>query len=97
METEVAVAIKVNEGTMTSSPGPMPKSRNAAMSAPEPLLQGEANSTPQYFANSSAKARPCGPLTQRPESNVLMAALRISSVQDGRANGIRSGMIRRTN
>ena len=47
IETEVAVAMNVNEGTITSSPGPIPSSRNAAINAPEPLLQGEAYATPQ--------------------------------------------------
>ena len=97
METDVAVAINVNEGTITSSPGPIPRRRSAAMRAPDPLLHGDANSTPQYSANSPAKARLCGPVTQRPQSTVVMAASRISSVHDGRASGIRSGMFRRTN
>ena len=42
IETDVAVAMKVNEGTITSSPMPTSSNLNAAISAPEPLLHGAA-------------------------------------------------------
>ena len=88
----MAVAIKVKEGRITSSPGPIPSSLSATYRAVEPLEHGMAALALQYCAKLSENNRFLGPLTQIPESRVSMASSLISSVQIGRAMGTNAAM-----
>ena len=85
----VALAIYVWLGTMTSSPGPTPKTWRAAISATEPLLHGVPAYAPQYSAHSAPKALDSGPLIHAPESRIFCVTSRISSSMCIRPIGIR--------
>ena len=62
--TARAVAMKVQAGTMTSSPGPMPRPTRAQIRALVPLLTVRAYLTPTFWASSSSSRSenvPCPP------------------------------------
>ena len=84
----VALAMNVNEGTITSSPSPIPSNLSAAQSEEDPFWHGAADRAPQCSAKANPNRLPLSPLTQLRESNVSMAAFRISSSHEGRAVGI---------
>ena len=89
----VALAMKVCEGTMTSSPGPTSSRRRAAISATEPFEQGVPAMAPQNSAHSAPNALLCAPLIHWPESSTSITAARISSSTYIFANCTRSSLI----
>ncbi len=54
--TALAVAMKVNDGTTTWSPGPTPRARRASSRAVVPFETAEAWRAPIVEANSSSNA-----------------------------------------
>ena len=95
--TAVAVATKVSEGTMTSSPGPMPEARSIAASATVPLAIATACSVPCRSAMAASKRRVQGPLVSTPEPRTSVTAATSSGPVTGaarrmRGSGGRSGV-----
>ncbi len=69
----LAVAMKVNDGTITSSPGSSMQ-KNGRCSAAEPLAHVTACSAPTYSAYSASKAAHCSPWRSAPERSTPVAA-----------------------
>ena len=63
-----AVAKKVLEVVMTSSPGPMPRAMNASQSASVPEFTPTASLALQYAASSFSNCLSFGPITKLPLS-----------------------------
>ncbi len=61
-QTEKEVAMKVYDGTMTSSPGPTPSPASAVCRALVPLLVATPNSAPHHFAHSRSNSMPSDPV-----------------------------------
>ena len=59
--TALAVAAKVKDGTITSSPAPMPSAIRAMCRADVPELTATHSRPPTTAANSCSKAATCGP------------------------------------
>ena len=57
----MAVAVKLIDTVMTSSPAPIPRLRRARMSASVPELTPMQCRTPKYVAKSSSKPSTLGP------------------------------------
>src|SRR5512136_2861753 len=69
--------MKVNEGTITSSPAPIPYAIRAAWSAEVPELNVTAWCTPRYDASPSSNSSTCGPIAQfMPEATASLTAAR---------------------
>ena len=92
--TELAVAAKVNDGTMTSSPGPIPaaSSPRCRPEVPELTATHERPST-SWSPNSCSKAATCGPWATIPDISTASTALRSSSPMIGLAGGMNSGVV----
>jgi len=69
-----AVAKKVQETVITSSPLPMPSARNANTIASVPFPHEMPNLDPSYAANSSSKEETSSPPIYLPERSTLSAA-----------------------
>src|SRR3984893_184954 len=78
-DTAKAVEAKVIAGTMTSSPSPRSRARQARYSASVPLATPIACGLPQYSANSSSKIRSSLPRIKSHRSSTLPIAASISS------------------
>ena len=65
-------AKNVKEGTMTSSPGPMPSAISDSNNASEPEAQPMAESVEAYAAISVSSCVTSGPNRKRPESTTLV-------------------------
>lgn len=86
---QAALAKKLREGRITSSPAPTPKARSASSSATVPLLTAMPWGMPQNAANSASKARFCSPWTMaltRPVSRTRVTA----AISSGSCCGQRS-------
>ena len=69
--TALAVAAKVNEGTMTSSPGPMPMASNPRCSALVPEFTATQGARRRAAENSGSNAATSSALTQRPLEDIV--------------------------
>ena len=65
--TALAVATKLNEGTITSSPGPSPAARQIRCNPAVQLVTASACSTPTYSANRDSSSSVRGPMLSQPE------------------------------
>ncbi len=93
--TEFAVAANVNDGTMTSSPGPMPAARRPRWSPEVPELTATHVRPPtSTSANSCSKAATSGPWAIIPLRSTRSTAARSSSPTIGFAAGISVWLIR---
>jgi hypothetical protein len=91
--TELAVAAKVNEGTMTSSPAVTPLDSRPRCSPEVPELTAtQARPSPKWAANSSSKALTSGPWASMPDRMTRVTASISSSPTSGRAGGMNSAM-----
>jgi hypothetical protein len=72
--TALAVAANVNDGTTTSSPGPMPAARRPRCSALVPEFTATQMRPPTTSANSDSKAATSAPWTSRPLASTAVAA-----------------------
>ena len=72
--TASAVAKKVNDGTITSSPGPIPSARSPSTSASVPEPTPTAWRTPRKLAASRSNASTFGPRMKRPERSTSSTA-----------------------
>ena len=91
--TELAVAAKVNEGTMTSSPAVTPLDSRPRWSPEVPELTAtQARPSPKWAANSSSKALTSGPWASMPDRMTRVTASISSSPTSGRAGGMNSAM-----
>ncbi len=72
--TAFAVAMNENDGTMTSSPGPIPHATNARCSAVVQELTATPSRAPTRAANFSSKLATRGPCATQPESTACAAA-----------------------
>ena len=89
--TEFAVAAKVKEGTMTSSPGPIPAASSPRCRAEVPELTATARVPgTSAAANSSSKAATCGPWAIMPVRMTAATASISSSPMSGRAGGMKA-------
>ena len=77
--THPPVAKNVNDGTITSSPGPIPMAIMATSSASVPLETPSACRVPQYAASSASKAATSSPSTSACASATRSNASRTSS------------------
>src|SRR5229473_6268998 len=94
-QTEVAVAMKVIDGTITSSPGPMPSASSIAARAVVPLAKLTACAQWCRAANSRSKSAFCGPFVRIPLANTSRMASISASPTSGfasRIRGVTSGM-----
>jgi hypothetical protein len=89
--TAVADEIKVMEGTITSSPGPMPRPMYIADIATVPLAKATACSTSWRLAKASSNSCVAGPLVRMPEAKTRLTAASSSSPKLGHANLMRIG------
>src|SRR5271166_3541850 len=76
-----AVAANVNEGTITSSPGPTPSARYARCRAAVQLESATAWRAPSWAAKASSKAAVRGPIVSQPERSVRVTASMSSSAR----------------
>src|SRR3989338_9640326 len=73
--TQLAEAVKVRVGTMTSSPGPMPAAKQAAWRAAVPLETAVAYLAPTFWAIFDSNDSIVGPWVIQPECNILVTVL----------------------
>src|SRR3954470_2741368 len=75
-QTALAVAKNVKLGTITSSPGPMPRASSTSSSASLPEAQPTACSVPQYSAIAASNFAQAGPCTNAPlrETSAIAAS-----------------------
>ncbi len=85
----MAVAAKVKDGTITSSPGPSPRASSERCSADVPELTATQYAAPVTGANSSSNAFTSGPCTTMPLRSTRTAASMSASEISGLAAGIR--------
>ncbi len=85
--TAFTVAIYVRQGTITSSPGPIPIALRATSSAAVPVDTATALRTPTYFASSVSSAFTFGPMLIHPDRSESNTSLISPSSIDGRAQG----------
>ena len=91
--TELAVAAKVNDGTMTSSPGPMPAASRPRCSAAVPELTAtQSPAVDQLGRTRPRRRRPRGPGDHAAAQHASTAA-RSSSPMRGLAGGNHSGLL----
>src|SRR5450756_1034352 len=91
--TEFAVAAKVKDGTMTSSPALTPlESRPRCRPEVPELTATQARPRPKCAENSSSNAFTSGPCASIPERRTRSTAARSSSPISGRADGMKSFM-----
>jgi hypothetical protein len=83
--TAAAVAAKVYDGTMTSSPSPIPSARYARCSAAVHDDTASACLTPKCAANFSSSSAIRGPMVSQPERRVSVTAA-MSSSEISRSN-----------
>ena len=82
--TALAVAANVNDGTITSSPAPMPAASRPRCSPLVPELTAtQGRSRPNSAANSRSKAATSGPWASMPLRNTRSTAARSSSPMIG--------------
>src|SRR4051794_8876869 len=88
--TELAVAAKVNDGTITSSPGPTPAARRPRCSPEVPELTA-THVRPEVTrpANSPSKAATSGPWAIMPDCMTASTAARSSAPTIGLAGGMK--------
>lgn len=86
--TELAVAAKVKDGTITSSPGPTPAASRPRCSALVPELTATHGRPSTSAENSSSNAATSGPCTTMPLARTRSTARRSSSPIIGFAAGI---------
>jgi len=92
--TELPVAAKVNDGTMTSSPGPMPAARRPKCSPDVPEFTAtQVRPCTSSAANSSSNALTSGPWAIIPDRRTRSTASRSSSPTIGFAAGIMGRLI----
>ena len=90
--TEFAVAAKVNDGTMTSSPGPTPAASRPRCRPDVPELTAtQVRPSTSASANSCSKAATSGPWATMPERSTRSTAARSSSPMIGLAAGMNVG------
>jgi len=91
--TELAVAAKVKDGTMTSSPAftPLESRPRCRPEVPE-LTATQARPSPKCSENSSSKALTSGPWANMPERRTRSTAARSSSPIKGLAGDMNSVM-----
>src|SRR5450755_1513310 len=85
--TELAVAMKDRDGTMTSSPGPTPDAYRASASAVVQLVVATASGAPTRSENASSNAWTRGPWDTQPEAMTSATAAASPPGRWGRANG----------
>ena len=85
--TAFAVATKVSDGTITSSPGPRPAARHIRCRAAVPLETAQACGTPTYSANAASNSDVRGPMLSQPERYVAATASMSASVTRTSASG----------
>ena len=90
--TALAVAAKENDGTITSSPGPMPSAISVSCSAEVPELTATQCRPSTSAENSSSNAATSGPCTTMPLRSTRTAASISSSPITGRAGGDELGV-----
>src|SRR4051812_9547948 len=75
-QTALAVAKNVKLGTITSSPGPMPRASSTSSKASLPDAQPTACSVPQYSAMAASNLAQAGPCTNVPlrETSAIAAS-----------------------
>ena len=78
--------MKVNDGTITSWPAPMPAARNMADRATVPLAKATAWSVPCRAAMASSNRRVQGPLVSTPEPITWVTASTSSAPVTGEAS-----------
>src|SRR2546430_5527750 len=87
--TEAAQEMIVNDGSMTSSPGPIPTAATAACKAAEPLQTAMPCLRPTRLANSSSNLRVKGPSEEiQPESRHSFKYWRSLPFRSGSLTGI---------
>ena len=92
--TEFAVAAKVNEGTMTSSPAPMPLDNRPRCRPEVPEFTAtQARPSPKCAENSASNAATSGPWAIMPERSTRSTASRSSSPMIGLAGGMNALLI----
>ena len=90
MATALAVAANVKEGTITSSPGPIPAASSPRCRAEVPELRAIARVPGTIWrANSSSNASTWGPCAIIPVRMTRATALISSSPMRGRAGGMK--------
>src|SRR5919106_897867 len=77
--TALAVAAKLNDGTMTSSPGPIPMAERPSSSALVPELTATQGLPSTTSANSASNAATSGPCAIIPEASTRSTAARSSA------------------
>ena len=85
--TAFAVATKVSDGTITSSPGPRPAARHIRCRAAVPLETAQACGTPTYSANAASNSDVRGPMLSQPERYVAATDSMSASVTRTSASG----------
>jgi Transmembrane secretion effector len=88
-----AVAAKEKEGTITSSPGPMPRARRDSHRAAVPELTATQCRPATSPANSASNSATCRPCTTCPERRTSVAAVISFSPSSGHATGITAGSL----
>src|SRR6266699_6184154 len=88
-QTEVAVPAQVIDGTITSSPGPMPSASSIAARAVVPLAKLTACAHWCLAANSRSNSAFCGPFVRIPLANTSRMASISASPSSGFASRIR--------
>jgi hypothetical protein len=73
--TAAAVAAKVSDGTITSSPGPTPAARYARWRAAVHEETATAWATPRCAANAASNSYVRGPSVSQPDSSTSITAL----------------------
>ena len=92
--TELAVAAKVNDGTITSSPAPIPQdSRPRCRPEVPELTATQARPSLKCSENSVSKAATSGPWAIMPERSTRSTAARSSSPMIGLAGGMKDWVI----
>ena len=86
--TEFAVAAKVKEGTITSSPLPIPSESNAICKAEVPELTATHSRSSTNLENSFSKLLTSEPWASNPERITRSTALRSALPISGFATGI---------
>src|SRR4051812_47261986 len=83
----LAVAKKLCDGVITSSPGPTPSISSASCMAPVAEVIVRTGRPPTYWDNAFSNASTCGPLAIQRLRSVSATAATMSSSIEGRAKG----------
>ena len=86
--TALAVAPKLNAGTITSSPGPIPRAAKQATRAAVPELTARLGRPSTMALNSCSKSKTSSPPVSTPDESAETAAAISASEKEGRAIGI---------